>query len=193
MKPGQGWRSAAADSLNPSSSVSRRRRTSRFRLGGRVPPSQSTDPWSFLRGMHFIVRSGLRDPGGIDHLSAATKPTEYIMKFDSRAAAMLALAGGLLVAALGAGANEPARPQPIAERTGTDSARVQPTAKQFALPNRPDVGASDARTVDAPYRPLIGPQPATASDSRSSPPTFGAAPRDDAAGSVRRWGAPRWG
>jgi hypothetical protein len=115
------------------------------------------------------------------------------MKFDSRAAAMLALAGGLLVAALGAGANEPARPQPIAERTGTDSARVQPTAKQFALPNRPDVGASDARTVDAPYRPLIGPQPATASDSRSSPPTFGAAPRDDAAGSVRRWGAPRWG
>jgi hypothetical protein len=124
-------------------------------------------------------------------LSAATKPTEYIMKFDSRAAAMLAFAAGLLVAALGAGANEPARPQPTAERAGTDSARVQPTAKQFALPNRPDISASDARTVDAPYRLLIGPQPATSSDSRSSTPTFGAAPRDNVAGSVRRWTFPR--
>jgi hypothetical protein len=113
------------------------------------------------------------------------------MKFDSRAAATLAFAAGLLVAALGAGANEPARPQPTAERAGTDSARVQPTAKQFALPNRPDVSASDARTVDALYRLLIGPQPAPSSDSRSSTPTFGAAPRDDAAGSVRRWTSPR--
>ena len=106
-------------------------------------------------------------------MSAATKPTEYIMKFDSRAAAMLAFAGGLLVAALGAGANEPARPQPTAERAGTDSARVQPTAKQFALPNRPDISASDARTVDAPYRLLIGPQPATSSDPARAPQPSG--------------------
>jgi hypothetical protein len=109
------------------------------------------------------------------------------MEFDSRAVTMLAFAAGLLVAALGAGANEPARPQPTAERAGTDSARVQATAKQFAPPNRPGVSASDARTVDALYHLLIGPQPATSSDSRSSS-RLRAAPNDAAAGSVRRWG-----
>ena len=104
----------------------------------------------------------------------------------SRAAAMLAFAAGLLVAALGAGADEPARAQPAAERAGTDSVRGQPTAKQFAPPNQPDVGASDARTVDALYRLLIGPPPATSSSSR-----LRTAPNDDAAGSVRRWAGPR--
>jgi hypothetical protein len=190
MKPGQGWRSAAADSLNSSSSVSRRRRTSRFRLGGRVPPSQSTDPLSFLRGMHFIARSGLRDPGGIDHLSAATKPTEYIMKFDSRAAAMLAFAAGLLVAALGAGANEPARPQPTAERAGTDSARVQPTAKQFALP----IGPTSAPTTRAPSTRHIAcslvrsrrPRRIPARALQPSGQRYAITP-----GSVRRWTSPR--
>src|SRR5712671_1829640 len=50
-----------------------------------------------------------------------------------RAVAMLAFAAGLLVAALGARAgDEPARLWPTAERAGTDSVRVQPTAKQFA-------------------------------------------------------------
>jgi hypothetical protein len=34
---------------------------------------------------------------------------------------------------------------------------VQPTAKQFALPNQPDVSASDTRAFDALYRRLIGP------------------------------------
>jgi hypothetical protein len=64
-----------------------------------------------------------------------------------RAAAMLAFAAGLLVAALGArAADEPARPRPAAERAGTDSARAQPTAEQFAPPNQPDISADDART-----------------------------------------------
>jgi hypothetical protein len=104
-----------------------------------------------------------------------------------RAVAMLAFAAGLLVAALGARAgDEPARLWPTAERAGPDSARVQPTAKQFAPPNQPDVSASDAGDIDKLYRQLIGPPPATSSDSR-----LWAAPSDDAAGSVRRWASPR--
>jgi hypothetical protein len=137
--------------------------------------------------MHVIARSGLRDPGGIDNLSAATKLKEFIMKFDSRAAAMLAFAAGLLVAALGAwAADEPARPRLTDERAGTHSVRAQPTAKQFAQPNQPDVSASHASDIDKLYRQLIGPPPATSSSSR-----LRAAPNDDAAGSVRRWASPR--
>jgi hypothetical protein len=172
--------------------------------------------------MHVIARSGLRDPQGIDDLSTATKPKEYIVKFDTRSAdafgqvevvvdnagipnvvpltawqkdrstagravAMLAFAAALLVAALGARAgDEAARPRPTAERAGTDSVRMQPTAKQFAPPNQPDVSASDASDIDKLYRQLIGPPPATSSDSR-----LWAAPSDDAAGSVRRWASPR--
>ena len=201
------------------------RRTSRFRLRGRVPASKSTDPWSFLLGMLVIARSGLRHPRGIDDVSTAAKPKEYIMKSDSRsadavgqvdfvvskagipnvaaltpwrertavsrAAAMMAFAAGLLVGALGAGADEPARAQPTAERTVTDSVRGQPAAKQFASPNQPGVSASDGRAVDALYRLLIGPQPATSSDSRSSS-RLRTAPNDNAAaGSVRRWASPR--
>jgi hypothetical protein len=108
-----------------------------------------------------------------------------------RAAAMVAFAAGFLVAALGArAADEPARPRPAAERAGTDSARAQPTAEQFAPPNQPDISADDARTVDTLYRQLIGAPPATSSGSRSAPrlPT---APSDNAAGSVRRWTSPR--
>jgi hypothetical protein len=68
--------------------------------------------------------------------------------------------------------------------------RGQPTAQQFAPPNQPDVSDSDARTVDALYRLLVIPPPATTSGSRSSS-RLRAAPRDDAAGSVRRWTSPR--
>jgi hypothetical protein len=93
------------------------------------------------------------------------------------AAAMLAFAVGLLVAVFGALAAD-------------DSVRGQPTAEQFAPPNQPDVGASEARTVDALYRQLIGSSPAITSGSRSSS-RLRAAPRDDAAGSVRRWTSPR--
>jgi NAD(P)-dependent dehydrogenase (short-subunit alcohol dehydrogenase family) len=95
-----------------------------------------------------------------------------------RAAAMLAFAAGLLVAALGArAADEPARPQPTAERAVADSVRVQPTAKQFAPPNQPDVSASDASDIDKLYRQLIGPPPPTSSGSRSSTPPSGSAKR----------------
>ena len=88
------------------------------------------------------------------------------------AAAMLAFAVGLLVAVFGAwAADEPARPRPTAERAGTDVVRAQPTAKQFAPPNQPDVSDSDSIYVDELYRQLIGPPPATSSGSRSiSPP-----------------------
>ena len=53
-----------------------------------------------------------------------------------RAAAMLAFAAGLLVA-LGAGADESARPQPTVERGRTDCHCMQPTTKQFATPISP--------------------------------------------------------
>jgi hypothetical protein len=106
------------------------------------------------------------------------------------AAALLAFAVGLLVAVFGALADEPARPRPPAERAGPHSVRGQPTAQQFAPPNQPDVSDSDARTVDALYRLLVIPPPATTSGSRSSS-RLRAAPRDDAAGSVRRWTSPR--
>src|SRR3954465_170907 len=49
----------------------------------RVPPSQSTDPWSFLRKMHVIARSGLGDLQGTDNLSTVGKPKEKIMNVDS--------------------------------------------------------------------------------------------------------------
>lgn len=106
------------------------------------------------------------------------------MRFDSRSAAVLGLAAGLLVAALGAwAADEPARRRPTVERAGTDIVRFQPTAEQFAPPNRPDISASDGRFIDQLYRDLIGPPPVTSSSSRRR-----AAPNDGAAGSVRRWG-----
>jgi hypothetical protein len=99
----------------------------------------------------------------MDDVSTATKPMEWIMEFDSRAAAMLAFAAGLLVGALGArAAEEPARPRPTAERGGTDSIRVQPTARRFAPPNQPDLSVSDASDIDKLYRLLIGPPPETA-------------------------------
>jgi len=80
------------------------------------------------------------------------------------AAAMLAFVVGLLVAVFGArAADEPARPQPTAERASTDSVRVQPTANEFAPPNQPDVSDSEARDIDEIYRRLIGPPPSTSS------------------------------
>ena len=86
------------------------------------------------------------------------------------AAALLAFAVGLLVAVFAAwAADEPARPRPTAERAGTDVVRAQPTAKQFAPPNQPDVSDSDSIYVDELYRQLIGPPPATSSGSRSIP------------------------
>ena len=106
------------------------------------------------------------------------------------AAAMLAFAVGLLVAVFGARADEPARPRAIAERAGTHSIRGQPAAEQFAQPNQPDVSATEASDIDKLYRELIGPPPATSSDSRSSI-RLRAAPGNDAAGSVRRWGNAR--
>jgi hypothetical protein len=77
---------------------------------------------------------------------------------------------GLLVAALGAGTDEPARAQPTAERAATDSVRMEPTAEPFAAPNRPD--ASDAIEIDTLYRELIGSPLETSSGSRSNTPTF---------------------
>jgi hypothetical protein len=86
----------------------------------------------------------------------------------SAAAALLAFAVGLLVAVFGAwAADEPARPRPTAERAGTDAVRAQPTAKQFAPPNQPDVSDRDSIYVDELYRQLIGPPSATSPGSRS--------------------------
>jgi hypothetical protein len=122
---------------------------------------------------------------GVQHV-APLAPSQKDRPTAGPAVAMLAFAAGFLVAALGArAADEPARPRPAAERAGTDSARAQPTAEQFAPPNQPDISADDARTVDTLYRQLIGAPPATSLGSHSAPrlPT---APSDDAAGSVRR-------
>jgi hypothetical protein len=60
----------------------------------------------------------------------------------------------------------------------------------LAPPSQPEISASDARTVDALYRLLIGPQPATSSSSGSNA-RLRAAPNNDAAGSVGRWASPR--
>ena len=109
----------------------------------------------------------------------------------SAAAALLAFAVGLLVAVFGAwAADEPARPRPTAERAGTDVVRAQPTAKQFAPPNQPDVSATGARDIDLLYRQLIGPPAATSSGSHSKTRLL-AAPHDDAAGSLGRRLSPR--
>src|SRR5262245_40702834 len=95
---------------------------------------------------------------GISYLSPLTPRRTHRLAVSR--AAMLAFAVGFFVAAHGAAADESARPQPTAERPGTDSARVQPTAKRFTPPNQLDISPSDARTVDALYRLLTGPQPA---------------------------------
>jgi hypothetical protein len=90
-----------------------------------------------------------------------------------RAAAMLALAAGLL-GAIGARAGDaPTRLQHAAERAGPGCVRAQPANQQFAPPKQPDVSAADARCVDALYRLLMGPQPAHASDPRSSTGPWG--------------------
>ena len=130
------------------------------------------------------------DNAGVPNLAPLT-PWHKDRPAAGRAAAMLAFAAGFLVAALGTrAAGQAARPHPSAERAGTASVRVQPTAKQFAQPNQPDVSASEASDIDKLYRELIGPPPATSSDSRSST-RLRAAPGDDAAGSVRCWVSPR--
>jgi hypothetical protein len=113
-----------------------------------------------------------------------------------RTAAMLAFAAGFLVAAVGAwAADAPVRPQPTAARAGADSVRAQPTARQFAPPSQPDASDRDSIYVDELYRELIGPPSAPASGSRSSTRAQAAprpaAPRDDAAGSIRHWASPR--
>jgi hypothetical protein len=138
------------------------------------------------RSTDAVVQSDLVvNNAGISNV-APLRPWHRGRPAAGRAAAMLAFAAGLLVAALGAGAAEPARPWLTAERAATDSVRGQPIAKQFAPPNQPDVSASDAHTVDELFRLLIGPPPAT-----SSSPRLRTAPNDDAAGSVRRWAGPR--
>ena len=71
----------------------------------------------------------------------------------------------------------PARPRPTAEQTGTYIVRVQPTAKQFAPPNQPDINTSDARAVDELYHRLIGSQPANSLDPGSSTRPSGSAER----------------
>jgi hypothetical protein len=101
-------------------------------------------------------------------------------------AAMLAFAVGLPVPVFGArAADKPARPQPAAERGSTESVRVQPTAKEFAPPNQPDVSATGARDIDLLYRQLIGPPAATSSGSHSNT-RLRASPSDEAAGSPKR-------
>jgi len=93
-------------------------------------------------------------------------------------AATLALAAGLLLAAPVARADDgSAHGQQTVEGAGTDRVRVQPTARQFAPPNQPDVSAREARDIDALYHQLIGPKPATSPDSRSSTSTFSRAKR----------------
>ena len=102
------------------------------------------------------------------------------------AAAVLAFAVGFLVAVFGAlAADEPARAQPLVERAITDSVRVQPTAKEFAPPNQPDVSAAGARDIDLLYRQLIGPPTATSTGSHSNS-RLRAAPSDEAAGGLKR-------
>ena len=58
-----------------------------------------------------------------------------------------------------------------------DSVRVQPTAKQFAPPNQPDVSAREASDIDKLDRQLIGPPAAASSGSRSSALPSGSAKR----------------
>lgn len=91
---------------------------------------------------------------------------------------MLAFAAGLFAAAIGArAADEPVRPQPTAERVRTDCHCIQPTAKQFAPRNQPDVNPSDALAVDELYHLLIGSQPANSLDPPSSTPPSGSVKR----------------
>jgi hypothetical protein len=135
------------------------------------------------RSTDAVVQSDLVvNNAGISNV-ALLRPWHKGRPAAGRAAAMLAFAAGLLVAALGAGANEPARAQPTVARAGTDIVRFQPTAQQFAPPNQPEISASDASFIDQLYRQLIGPPPAASSNSR-----LRAAPNDAAAGSVRHWG-----
>ncbi len=133
-------------------------------------------------GLFDIVVSN----AGVQH-AAPLAPWHKDRPAAGGAAAVLAFAAGLLVATIGtASPDEPAQPQPTAKRAGTDSVHVQPTARQFAPPNQPDLSASDASDIDKLYRELIGPPPTTSSGYR-----LRRALSDDAAGSVRRWASPR--
>jgi hypothetical protein len=88
-------------------------------------------------------------------------------------AARLPLAAILVVTTLFvstplAGADERQRPPPVTERADLDSVSVQPRAKQFASPYKPDVSGNSARDVDALYRQLINQQPAITLNSPGS-------------------------
>jgi hypothetical protein len=153
-----------------------------------------------VEGVHHEARQPLRDAvrqvnlvfnkPGIPKVAPLSPRLKHRL-IAGAAATMLAFALGLLVAVFGArAADEPAPPQPTAERASTDSIRVQPTAKEFAPPNQPDVSAAGAHDIDLLYRQLIGPPAATSSGSHSNT-RLRAAPSDDTAGSFRRWTSPR--
>ena len=76
-------------------------------------------------------------------------------------AAMLLVAAAFLVGApMARSAEDAARPRPNLE-AGADRVRVQPSAKEFAPPNPPDVSTKAAHEIDGLYRQLAGPQPET--------------------------------
>ena len=84
------------------------------------------------------------------------------------AAASLAVAVGLLLTGSVARADEGwENGQRTIDGAHTDRVRVQPTAREFAPPYQPDVGASAARDIDALYQQLTGAKPDRASDARS--------------------------
>jgi hypothetical protein len=125
--------------------------------------------------MTFDSRSAAFQPADLVVNHASVPDVAALMPWHKyrSAAAMLVFAVGLLVAAVAAGADEAAQTVPTAARPVTGGARVQPTAKQVAPPNQPDISASDARTVDELYRQLIGPPPATRFGSRFGTPHLG--------------------
>ena len=87
------------------------------------------------------------------------------------AAALLLVATVLLVAApMARGAEDVARPWPNFE-AGAYRVRVEPSAKEFAPPNPPDVSTKAGHEIDALYHQLVGPQSGT-SRFRARAPGF---------------------
>jgi hypothetical protein len=131
-------------------------------------------------------RTDLAVKNGISNVAPLTSWHKHRRPAAARAAATLAFAAGLLAAALGAGRTSQRgsnRPPSEPARTASASSRLRSSSLCPISPT----SAPATRDVDELYRLLIGP-PAAASSSSCSSSRLRAAPNDDAAGSVRRWG-----
>jgi hypothetical protein len=94
-------------------------------------------------------------------LTLATVSASTVADGASAADAIAGVSSTGTTAQDGTGTSQPARQSAL-------GVRVQPSAREFAWPNRPDVDVSKAREIDELYRELIGNRSSSGSTALSN-------------------------